>query len=114
MVFLALNRRGGDVFYWKSARGWEVDFVVKEGLRITEAIQVCASLADPKTRQREFLSLCEAAEALDAERLTMITGNEEGVEKTDRGDIAIVPLWKWLLRNGAQGNGRLKTVNSNE
>jgi len=34
-------------------------------------------------------------------RLTVITEDEEGVEKTDRGDIAIVPLWKWLLRNGA-------------
>jgi len=88
------------VFYWKSARGREVDFVVKEGLRITEAIQVCASLADPKTRQREFRSLREAAEALNVERLTVISGDEEGIEKTDRSDIAIVPLWKWLLKNG--------------
>ena len=39
------------------------------------------------------------AEALDAGRLTMITGDEEGVEKTDSCDIAIVPMWKWLLRN---------------
>ena len=105
MVFLALKRRGDDVFYWKSVRGLEVDFVVKEGLRITEAIQVCASLDDPKTRQREFRSLSEAAEALDAGRLTMITGDEEGVEKTDRCDIAIVPLWRWMLRNGTQGGG---------
>ena len=78
-------------------KGREVDFVVKEGLRITEAIQVCASLADPNTRRREFRSLCEAAEALNAERLTVITEDEEGLEKTDRGDVAIVPLWKWLL-----------------
>jgi predicted AAA+ superfamily ATPase len=102
MVFLALKRRGGDLFYWKSAQGREVDFVVKEGLRITEAIQVCASLADPKTRQREIRSLCEAAEALDAGRLTIITEEEAGVEKTDHGAIAIVPLWKWLLNRRPQ------------
>jgi len=75
-----------------------VDFVVKEGLRITEAIQVSAAFADPKTREREFRSLYEAAEELKAGRLTVITGDEEGLEKTDRGEIAIVPLWKWLLR----------------
>jgi predicted AAA+ superfamily ATPase len=39
---------------------------------------------------------------LDTERLTVITEDEEGLEKTDHGDIAIVPLWKWLLKNGAQ------------
>jgi predicted AAA+ superfamily ATPase len=97
MVFLALKRRGGEVFYWKSAKGWEVDFVIKEELQITEAIQVCASLADPKTRQREFRSLREAAEVLKAERLTVITEDEEWLEKTGSGEIAIVPLWKWLL-----------------
>ncbi len=97
IVLLELKRRGGDVFYWKSTRGREVDFVVKIGLRITEAIQVCSSLADPKTRQREFQALGEAALALKAERLTIITDDEEGSEKCDYGDIAIVPLWKWLL-----------------
>ena len=97
IVFLALKRRGGEVFYWKSVKGREVDFVVKDGLRITEAIQVCASLADPNTRRREIRSLCEAAEALNAERLTVISEDEEGIEKTDSGDIVIVPLWKWLL-----------------
>jgi hypothetical protein len=97
MVFLELMRRGSEVFYWKSTRGREVDFVVKTGLRITEAIQVCSSLADPKARQRELRALREAAEVLKADRLTIITDDEEGSEKSDFGDIAIVPLWKWLL-----------------
>jgi hypothetical protein len=74
-----------------------VDFVVKIGLRITEAIQVCSSLADPKTREREFRALREAAEVLKVDRLTIITADAEGSEKSDLGDIAIVPLWKWLL-----------------
>jgi predicted AAA+ superfamily ATPase len=97
MVFLALKRRGRDVFYWKSAKGREVDFVIKEGLRITEAIQVCTSLADPNTRQREFRSLREAGEALGVKSLTVITEDEEGRDKVDHGDIEIAPLWKWLL-----------------
>ena len=96
-MFLALKRRGSDVFYWKSTKGREVDFVIKEDLRITEAIQVCASLADPNTRQREFRSLREAGEALGVKSLTVITEDEEGQEKMDHDDIAIVPLWKWLL-----------------
>jgi len=98
MVFLALKRRGAELFYWKSARGREVDFVVKEGLRITDAIQVCATLADSQTREREVRALTEAAEAIQAENMTIVTEDEEGSEKTNRGDIAIVPLWKWLLK----------------
>ncbi|MDI9570103.1 MAG: ATP-binding protein [Pseudomonadota bacterium] len=97
MVFLELQRRGNEVFYWRSTRGREVDFVVKTGLRITEAIQVCSSLADPRTREREFRALRKAAELLKAERLTIITDDEEGYERSNFGDIDIVPLWKWLL-----------------
>ena len=39
----------------------------------------------------------EAAETLKADRLTIITDDEEGSEKSDFGNITIVPLWKWLL-----------------
>lgn len=101
IVFMELQRRGKTVFYWKSRRGREVDFVVQEGLQITEAIQVCVSLADPKTRERELRSLAEAAEELHVERLTVITEDEEGLDKADGCAISIVPLWKWLLEDQA-------------
>jgi predicted AAA+ superfamily ATPase len=96
IVFLELLRRNKELYYWKSKKGREVDFVIKEGLNITEAIQVCYSLGDESTRQREIQALIERAE-----RLTVITDDEESSVPVEfprgHGEINIIPLWKWLL-----------------
>ncbi|WP_457551308.1 ATP-binding protein [Desulfobacula sp.] len=92
IVFLELLRRNKELYYWKSPKGREVDFVIKEGLDITEAIQVCYSLDDERTRQRELQALTEVKDALKVDRLTVITDDEES-----HGKINIIPLWKWLI-----------------
>ena len=101
IVFLELLRRNKEIYYWKSKKGKEVDFIVKEGLHITEAIQVCFSLEDEKTRQRELQALAEVKDELRAERLTVITDDEESTVpiegKRGQGEINIISLWKWLL-----------------
>ena len=101
IVFLELLRRNKEIYYWKSKKSKEVDFIVKEGLHITEAIQVCFSLEDEKTRQREFQALAEVKDELRAERLTVITDDEESTVpiegKRGQGEINIISLWKWLL-----------------
>ncbi|MBU0463784.1 MAG: DUF4143 domain-containing protein, partial [Proteobacteria bacterium] len=79
IVFLELLRRNREPYYWKSKKGREVDFVIREGLNITEAIQVCFSLEDERTRQREMLALIEVKDELRAERLTVITDDEESI-----------------------------------
>ena len=102
IVFLELMRRNKEIYYWKSKKSGEVDFVVKQGLNITEAIQVCYSLENEKTRQREMQALIEVKDELKAERLTVITDDEESTVPVDssHGDdkINILPLWKWLLQ----------------
>ena len=101
IVFLELLRRNKEIYYWKSKKGKEVDFIVKEGLHITEAIQVCFSLEDKKTRQRELQALAEVKDELRAERLTVITDDEESTVpiegKRGQGEINIISMWKWLL-----------------
>jgi len=82
IVCIDLLRRRKDIYYWKSRKGKEVDFVVKEGLKITQAIQVCLSLADRKTKEREFQALVEAHEELKPEVLTVITDDDEGSVRT--------------------------------
>ena len=102
IVFLELLRRNKELYYWKSKKGTEVDFIIKEGLRITEAIQVCFSLEDERTRQRELQTLTEVKNELKSERLTVITDDEESTVPVElpRGqdEINIIPLWKWLLQ----------------
>lgn len=97
IVYLELKRRGKDVYYWKSGKGREVDFVIKEGLKISEAIQVSLSLADEKTKAREVQALAEAKEELGVERLTIITDDEEEDIRLGGIEVKVIPLWKWLL-----------------
>lgn len=102
IVFLELMRRNKEIYYWKSKKGGEIDFVVKQGLNITEAIQVCYSLENERTRQREIQALIEAKDELKAGRLTVITDDEESTVPVDSSHghdkINILPLWKWLLQ----------------
>jgi predicted AAA+ superfamily ATPase len=102
IVFLELMRRNKDIYYWKSRKGREVDFVIKEGLHVTSAIQVCFSLADEGTRQRELQALIEVQDELEVENLLVLTDDEEATETinhTDRQSKAhIIPLWKWLIQ----------------
>lgn len=102
IVFLELMRRNKEIYYWKSKKGGEIDFVVKQGLNITEAIQVCYSLENERTRQREIQTLIEVKDELKAGRLTVITDDEESTVPFDSSHghdkINILPLWKWLLQ----------------
>lgn len=97
IVFLELKRKAGDLYYWKSHKGREVDFVVKKGLKIVEAIQVCFTLAEEKTRARELRALLEVREELKVDTLTVITDDEEETVSIDGAEIRVIPLWKWLI-----------------
>lgn len=95
-VFIELKRRGKQVYYWK--KGGEVDFLVKEGLKVKEAIQVCWRMDDEKTKKREVRSLLNAMDEFKLKSGLIITESFEGLEKIDGGrSIVYVPLWKWLL-----------------
>jgi predicted AAA+ superfamily ATPase len=96
-VFLELKRRGREIYYWKSKAGNEVDFVCREGMKITEAIQVCLDISTEKTREREIRSLLESAAVLKAKTLTVVTKDEEKTIKQDGFSVRVVPMWKWLL-----------------
>lgn len=60
-VLLQLDRRGAEVSYVHTPDGREVDFLARYPSGKEELIQVCASLDDPATRERETRALIEAA-----------------------------------------------------
>lgn len=60
-VLLELDRRGAEVGYVHTRAGHEIDFAVRYPDGKTELIQVCASLDDPATREREIRALQGAA-----------------------------------------------------
>ncbi len=97
LVFLELKRRNKEIYYWKSKKGKEVDFLIKKGLDIEEAIQVSYNLSDKKTLDREIESLLIAKDEFKVEHLSIITEDEETEKEIGNVKIRIIPLWKWLL-----------------
>ena len=97
IVFLELKRKNEELYYWKSKTGKEVDFVLKKGLKIEEAIQVSFNLSDIRTKNREIEALLDAKNELKVNKLTLITEDKEEEEKIGNTKIKIIPLWKWLL-----------------
>lgn len=97
IVYIELRRRGHLPYYWKSSSNREVDFVIKQGMKIITAIQVCFTLNDFKVKEREIKALLDANKELKVDSLALITDDEEGVEKVNNCTITIIPLWKWLL-----------------
>ena len=102
VVFVALKRKQNlnpdmELFYWKDVHHREVDFVIKDGLKVTNLIQVCWNVQDEKTKNRELRSLRKAMEELNVTIATVITGETEGEERLHDNTVKLVPLWKWLL-----------------
>lgn len=93
VVFISLMRKGKEVFYYKNNR--ECDFVVKEGQKVTQAIQVSYKLKENK--ERETKGLLEAMRALKLKEGVIITEDKEGEETIEGKKIVYRPLWKWLL-----------------
>ncbi len=97
MVFIALRRICPEIFYYKTAAGREVDFVVQRHDRSRMLVQVCESLADAQTRKREITALGEAMGELGLASGTLVTRIEdEQIPYRDRV-IEVVPIWRFLL-----------------
>jgi len=97
LVFLELIKGGEEVYYWKNPQQEEVDFVVKEGLKIKKVIQVCYALDDHDTKKREVRSLLKALREFNLAEGIIITYDYEGEEEIQEKKIRYVPLWRWLV-----------------
>jgi predicted AAA+ superfamily ATPase len=76
IVFNQLLRFGNDLFYWSSSKSYEVDFLVIDKREPICAIQVCDSLHDPKTLEREVRALKAAQQELKVERAIIVTRDQ--------------------------------------
>jgi hypothetical protein len=95
VVFLHLRRKVKGIYYYKN--NYECDFLVVNKLKVTRAIQVCHSIADPETRERELKGLLEAMENHNLAKGFIITNDEEETIEKNGSMIYVVPAWKFLL-----------------
>ncbi len=101
-AFIEIKRRESanplsEVFYWEGEK-CEVDFVLKEGIKVKELIQVCWDIENKETKKREVGGLLEALKHFRLKKGLIITENFEGQEKVNGKTIEYIPLWKWLLQ----------------
>jgi predicted AAA+ superfamily ATPase len=94
VVFLQLRREFKDIYYYKTASGYEVDFFLPEA---NTFVQVARHLDASETAEREIRSLSEAAAERKDARLVVITESEKRTIKKDDFEIEVIPLYDWLL-----------------
>ena len=90
------NAEGTEIYYYK--KNIEIDFVIRKNLKIKELIQVSYDIENPRTYKREVKALITASDDLSAEKLTIITENEESEKTIDGKKITFVPLINWLIK----------------
>ena len=99
IVFNELRRRQQKIFFHKQ-KG-ECDFIIKTELKITSAIQVCLTLSDVETKNREINGLLEALNTYQLKEGLILTLDEEGEESITYHEkqytVRIQPVSKWLL-----------------
>lgn len=84
--------RSDSVYFYN--HNTEVDFYVPED---ELAIQVCYSLYDSDTFNRETKALISLSSVVSCKRLVVITKDEEQILTIGNNTIEVIPIWKWLL-----------------
>jgi predicted AAA+ superfamily ATPase len=97
LVFLELRRSLPSVFYYRTAGGEEVDFLVRNG-KDTKLIQVCYDLHNLDVFTREKKALISGNRELGLRRGTIITESEKRTLTEDGQTLEIVPAWEWLIK----------------
>ena len=96
VVFTHLWRQFYDVYYFYEDK--EVDFVIFDWKKIKQAIQVCYSLDDEETLEREINWLEILNKKFKVENNFILTFSEEGQLKLSNWKtVQVMPVWKYLI-----------------
>lgn len=100
VVFLWLARKcrseGWDLYYYEE-RSSECDFLVCEGNKVLQAIQVSYDISNPKTKRRELAGLINVAEKTNCANLLLLTDHEYADEQYKNRHIKIRPVYDYVL-----------------
>jgi predicted AAA+ superfamily ATPase len=95
-VFHALQAKGAEPAYVKTETGEEVDFLARFPDGGEALVQVCASIDDARTREREVRALLAASAGHPrARKLILTLESRVPFPETPEG-IQVLPAWEWL------------------
>jgi len=102
VCFCEMLRRGyvcnESIFYYKTEKGLEVDFALKNGPKVNSLVQVCRGFENGETKDRELKALMQASEELNCDDLLVITRDTEEEIKIKNKEIKVMPVLKFLLK----------------
>ncbi len=102
MVLIHLMRRckneGWDIYYLKDRSG-ECDFLVCDGNKVLQCIQVSFDISSKKTLKREIAGLMLAHKRTKCTNLLLLTDHEYRDIQADGVDIHIRPVYEWSSKN---------------
>ncbi len=101
IAFLALRRHNKQIFYFRSEKDYECDFLVKRGTDIKMALQVCYELNE-QNKERELRGLAEALKKFGLADGLILTFNQEDKMIYEGKKIMAIPLWKWIESEDAE------------
>jgi len=91
------------IYFWKSEQQEEVDFIVRQGLKTRQLIQVCYDLHNMKTKDREIRALLKASKELECKDLLVLTEDYQGEDILNwfgiKEKVKFMPLYRWLLNS---------------
>lgn len=100
LVFLELRRKGNkEIYYYKTEDNQEVDFLIKQGNKVSALVQVTESLDEDRIRTREIGALTKAMGELKVNRGLILTYDTEENIKLANKTITVKPIYKWLLED---------------
>lgn len=96
IVYHQLQRKSLEVYYWKSTKGNEIDFLVVHSNNKMEAIQVTFSLTKENSIReiKGFESINEKFGEVDK---LILTYDDNQILETSIGKINVKPVWQWLI-----------------
>ena len=97
VVHTELLRRGADLGYVRTSRGFDVDFLAQMPGKVPALIQVCADPGDAYTLTRELRALDDAAQEFpQASRQLLVLDRNSATVSVPSG-VAVQPVYEWLL-----------------
>jgi predicted AAA+ superfamily ATPase len=94
IVAIELLRREERFFYYQTPLQKEVDFFIPQSEE--KLVQVCADLANDKTRKREITLLKAVMRETSIKNSILITLDEENLIQEEDLEIKIMPAWKFF------------------
>ena len=96
LILIELKIRKEEIFYYQEKH--ECDFIVLEGTKVKQSIQVCYELTD-ENKSREYNGLLETMKRFNLSMGLLLTYDQEDEIAIDNKKVIVKPVWKWLIEN---------------